>query len=131
MYTSKAFCDSRSIQAIAWSEVVLHDSTTCSNRPSTGIAVLTSGGNLPHLQMSSTVVIKHVKGTCVQQYRNSRKHIHSPRFFMSFSSHDGYADCDVATYVLTITNFHDNKPKSYITNNPYPVYVMRQLASCN
>jgi len=50
VYTSKAFCDSRSIQAIAWSDVVLHDSTTCSNRPSTGIAVLTSGGNLPHLQ---------------------------------------------------------------------------------
>jgi len=52
-------------------------------------------------------------------------------FFMSFSGHDGYADCDVATYVLTLTNSHDNKPKSYITNNPYPVYVMRQLASCN
>lgn len=47
--TANAFSDSLCIQIIPWSDVALHDSTICSNLPSTGMAVLTSGGNLPHL----------------------------------------------------------------------------------
>ena len=51
--TSKALSASLSIQMIAWSDVALHDKTMCSNRPSTGMAVLTSGGYLPHLCVSN------------------------------------------------------------------------------
>jgi hypothetical protein len=36
---------------MAWSEVALQERTMCSNLPSTGTAVLTTGGNLPILQM--------------------------------------------------------------------------------
>lgn len=48
--TSKAFLASFSIHIIPWSDVAWHDKTICSNLPSTGIAVLISGGNLPHLE---------------------------------------------------------------------------------
>jgi hypothetical protein len=48
-HTSKALSDSFSIHTIEWSVVALQDRTMCSNRPSTGTAVLTSGGYRPHL----------------------------------------------------------------------------------
>lgn len=47
--TSNAFWDSLSIQIMAWSDVALQERTMCSNLPSTGTAVLTMGGYLPHL----------------------------------------------------------------------------------
>lgn len=49
--TSKALCPSFSIHTISWSLVVLQEITMCSNLPSTGTAVLTTGGNRPHLQI--------------------------------------------------------------------------------
>lgn len=51
-FTTNAFSDSLSIQMIAWSLVALDDRTMCSNLPSTGMAVLTIGGYLPHLFQS-------------------------------------------------------------------------------
>lgn len=47
--TSKAVAASLSMQIMAWSEVALQERTICSNLPSTGTAVLTTGGNTPHL----------------------------------------------------------------------------------
>lgn len=49
--TSSAFSDSCSIQMIAWSDVMLQERTMCSNRPSTGTAVLTRGCILLHLRI--------------------------------------------------------------------------------
>lgn len=53
--TSIALWASLSIQMIAWSEVALQERTICSNRPSTGTAVLTTGGILPNLQTTWNV----------------------------------------------------------------------------
>jgi len=47
--TSKALWASLFIQTISWSLVALWERTMCSNLPSTGTAVLTTGGNLPNL----------------------------------------------------------------------------------
>ena len=53
LLTSRALWDSLCIQMMAWSEIALQDRTMCSNLPSTGTAVLTTGGNLPILQVAS------------------------------------------------------------------------------
>jgi len=42
---------------MAWSEVALQERTKCSNLPSTGTAVLTTGGNLPNLQPEETIIL--------------------------------------------------------------------------
>lgn len=41
---------------MAWSEVALQERTICSNLPSTGTAVLTTGGNLPVLQPEEAIL---------------------------------------------------------------------------
>jgi len=56
--TSNALWASLSIHIIAWSDVALQERTMRSNLPSTGTAVLTRGGYLPHLQQSGIVSIK-------------------------------------------------------------------------
>lgn len=53
--TSNALCASLSIQMMAWSEVALQERTMCSNLPSTGTAVLTTGGYLPSLQQRKSM----------------------------------------------------------------------------
>lgn len=41
---------------MAWSVVALQERTVCSNLPSTGTAVLTTGGNLPVLQPEEAIL---------------------------------------------------------------------------
>lgn len=67
--TANAFSDSLCIQIIPWSDVALHDSTICSNLPSTGMAVLTSGGNLPHLSRNKTWLRKSNEASMSQYWQ--------------------------------------------------------------
>lgn len=67
LLTANTFSDSLSIQMIPWSTVALRDNTICSNLPSTGMAVLTSGVNLPHL-WSRKLHIRSIKASLLQKY---------------------------------------------------------------
>jgi hypothetical protein len=57
---------------MAWSDVALQERTICSNLPSTGTAVLTTGGNLPHLYRK-----------CLNKCKAKRKSCKSILFFLT------------------------------------------------
>lgn len=48
--------------------MALHDKTICSNLPSTGMAVLTSGGYLPHLHIPSSEEFSNPRHTTDQKH---------------------------------------------------------------
>lgn len=56
--TSIALWDSLSIKMILWSDNILQEIAMCSNLPSTGTAVLTIGGIVPHLHQKLTWDLK-------------------------------------------------------------------------